>query len=120
MSLPEVEERYNKSISALKSLEQILKALDASYDVHITRLSWLKHLADASVELKRLEVEAIRSAQIAAQVAQQQAQRALAQQQAQQQVLANEESLRTSQSEQVMPVSQPEQETTKKSRKKAE
>jgi hypothetical protein len=75
MNITEIEERYNKSITALKSLEQILKSQEALYDTHITRLSWLKHLADSCGDLKRYEVEAIRSAQIAAQVAQQQAQR---------------------------------------------
>lgn len=71
MTLPEIDEKYNKNISALKSLEQILKAQEASYEVHITRLTWLKQLADAAGELKRYEIEAIRSQQIAAQVAQQ-------------------------------------------------
>lgn len=78
MTLPEVEERFNKNIAALKSLEQILKGLDASYDVHIARLSSLKHLADSCSDLKRYEIEAIRSAQIAAQVAQQTAAREIA------------------------------------------
>jgi hypothetical protein len=75
MNISEVEERFNKSIAALKSLEQILKNQEESYDVHITRLGWLKHLLDACSDLKRYEVESIRSAQIAAQYAQQQAQR---------------------------------------------
>lgn len=117
MTLPEVEERYSKSITALKSLEQILKGLDASYDVHITRLSWLKHLADASVDLKRLEVEAIRSAQIAAQVAQQQAQKSML---TQQQTQVPQVSAQPAQPEQVMLTPQNEQESVKKSRKKVE
>lgn len=71
MNLQDIDDRYNKSITALKSLEQILKGMDASYDVHITRLSWLKHLADSCADLRRAEVEALRSSQIAAQVAQQ-------------------------------------------------
>lgn len=73
MNLQDVDDRYNKSITALKSLEQIVKGMDASYDVHITRLSWLKHLADSCADLRRSEIESIRSSQIAAQVAQQQA-----------------------------------------------
>jgi uncharacterized membrane protein YqiK len=112
MTVSEIEEKYNKSIAALKSLEQILKSQEASYDTHVSRLSSLKHLADCCAELKRYEVEAIRSAQIAAQVAQQQAQREA------QAKSAAEEAARLSQVQLVQPASQQDLEPAKKTKSK--
>jgi peptidoglycan hydrolase CwlO-like protein len=116
MTLPEVEERFNKSIAALKSLEQILKGLDASYDVHIARLSSLKHLADSCSDLKRYEVEAIRSAQIAAQVAQQSAAREAAAREA----AAKAQEVASSQAPAPVVAIAPVETETKRTRKKAE
>lgn len=110
MTLPEIDEKYNKNISALKSLEQILKSQEASYEVHITRLTWLKQLADCCGELKRYEIEAIRSQQIAAQVAQQ----AQAREEA-----ARAAQVQTQQLNSDTPTSA-EAEVTKKTRKKSE
>lgn len=66
MTLQDIDDKYNKSISALKSLEQILKVQETSYDNHISRLGWLKHLADSAQELRRLEVEFLKVSQAAA------------------------------------------------------
>ena len=114
MNVTEVEERYNKSISALKSLEQILKGLDATYDLHLTRLGWLKHLADSCIDLKRHEVETIRSASIAAQVAQQQAARVA------EQPVKQEAVVPQPQPQPVAPVAPVQEESQKKTRKKSE
>jgi uncharacterized membrane protein len=112
MTLPEIDEKYNKNITALKSLEQILKSQEASYDLHVTRLTWLKQLADACGELKRYEVEAMRSAQIAAQVAQQQAQREA------QAKAAAEEAAKLAQAQTTTPPAQSEVEPGKKVKSK--
>lgn len=119
MTLPEVEERFNKNITALKSLEQILKGLDASYDVHISRLSWLKQLADSCSDLKRFEIEAIRSLQIAAQVAQQAAAREAAAKEA----AAKEAALKAQEAPPMpapAPAPVPAEADSKRTRKKAE
>lgn len=63
MTAQEIEEKYNKNFGTLKDLEVILRAQEATYDVHVSRLSGLKALADACGQLKRLELESIKFSQ---------------------------------------------------------
>jgi hypothetical protein len=66
MTQQEIEERYNKAVTAIKALEQLLKAQETSYDNHLVRLGWLKHFADSAVDLKRLETEFLKISQATA------------------------------------------------------
>ena len=106
MTLQDIDDKYNKSISALKSLEQIIKVQETSYDNHITRLGWLKHLADSVQELRKLELEFLKVTQAAA------AQAAAAQAQAARQQLApaSQPAPQVVQQPAPPPVSQPAQE----------
>lgn len=63
MTNQEIEEKYNKNFGTLKDIEVILRAQEATYDVHITRLSGLKALADACSQLKKLELESVKFSQ---------------------------------------------------------
>lgn len=63
MTNQEIEDKYNKNFGTLKDLETILRSQEATYDVHIARLSGLKALADACSQLKKLELDSIKFSQ---------------------------------------------------------
>jgi hypothetical protein len=88
MSPQEIEERYNKSITMLKSLEQLIKQQETNYETHMTRIGWLKHLADSVVDLRKYEAEVLKLQQAAQQSVQQTVQQTAQQAQALQQVMS--------------------------------